>query len=113
MKIILATALLAISTASHAGFIDGNKLASFMRAYEDSIQKAPTTNYVYAAEYSGYVKGVHDSLDLFQFVCTPKGATSNQSNAIVAKFLKAHPERWAESASLLVTEALKAAFPCQ
>ena len=39
------------------------------------------------------------------------GITINQISAIVSKYLKNHPERWNESAAVLVIDALVEAFP--
>ena len=73
-----------------------------------------------------YIIGVADiisvisNLDVsgFAAVCFPPGAvtagvTADQLRRVVVKYLKAHPEETHEPAVLLVTVALREAFPCQ
>jgi hypothetical protein len=105
---MLATLFLAQSV--HAGyFYEGNGLVKAMREYEKAETKDRDTDYSMAWQYRGYVIGVHDATDLMY---GPKqNVSERQICAIVAKYLKAHPEKWNEPASDLVITALKEAFP--
>lgn len=113
MKIMAAFLLLILSVVSHAHFVDGNELVANMRDWERASQKSTETNYMNASHYSGYVKGVHDALELSDVICPPDNVTVGQVNAIVAKFLNANPERWGKPAFFLVSQSLKGAFPCK
>jgi hypothetical protein len=106
--IVLVTLLLTHS--AWAGFFyDGNKLVEAMRQYEKAEMKDRDADYSRAWEYRGYVVGVHDATDLMHG--SQEHVTALQICAIVANYLKAHPEKWNEPASDLVVEALKQAFP--
>lgn len=64
----------------------------------------------------GFFKGYVSSLAEVFFeteYCPPENFTDSQAAAIVWKWLKANPERWAEPASNLVLASLKTAFPCK
>ena len=45
--------------------------------------------------------------------CPPDGATTQQTVAVISKFLRDTPARWQWPAAPLVIEALQAAFPCK
>ncbi len=68
-----------------------------------------------------YVAGVADMVGSisvpmvsgFTAVCFPDETTLGQLNRVVVKYLKAHPEETHEPAVVLVTVALREAFPCQ
>jgi hypothetical protein len=63
--------------------------------------------------FAGYINGVADTLWTSQSVCMPEGTTYDQMYAVVAKYLKANPERWHLSPFLLTSAALKEGFPCK
>jgi hypothetical protein len=73
------------------------------RAYDDQVEGAVVL---------GYVSGVHDLGDKILF-CSPSPTNNEQLIAIARKYIEARPERWAESASTLISEALTQAFPCR
>jgi hypothetical protein len=113
MRITIALFLLLFCAPSLAYFVDGNALVQDMREWERRNQASPHTDYTRAMRYSGYVIGVYDALELTDQACTPGNTSVGQVNAVVAKFLTANPERWAEPAVLLVRDALTTAFPCR
>jgi hypothetical protein len=45
-------------------------------------------------------------------VCIPQGVTSEQTDRIVVKYLKDHPEELHQPFGILVFNSLSAAFPC-
>lgn len=94
----------------HAGyFYDGNSLVKAMREYEKAENNDTNTDYAMAWKYRGYVIGVHDATSFMYGYKENVGEL--QICAIVAKYLKTHPEKWNEPASDLVVSALQAAFP--
>ena len=92
-------------------FITGNRLVELMREYDKDEPgiSSGEVNLVRVGVFLAYVTGVYDTLS-FAF-STPDGMTVGQICAIVSKYLKNHPERWSESADLLVVDALREAFP--
>ncbi len=94
-------------------YVTGNNLVKYMRAYEKiHSSNAPLSDYSDfhpSGMFVGYVAGVQDATNYYYSI--PVGTPLSQLCAIVAKFLKEHPERWGESASELVFDALKKAFP--
>ena len=114
MKGILIAAMLCFTFAKNAQagtFYMGNDLVETMPEYEKAERGAPRTDFVKAGYFRGYVLGVNDVFSGYVF-CTPDSATISQVSAIVAKYVNTHPERWTVGASVLVTDALKEAFPC-
>ncbi len=94
------------ATSAHAYFLSGNDLVSLMREHDKAIRGESGTNWNDAFNYAGYVAGAYDSME----VDSPDGTTQGQITEIVAKFLKEHPELWAEPASDLVRQAITEAF---
>jgi len=94
---------------AEAFFQTGNDLVMDMREYEKSDNDRSESWYQ-TGRYAGFVVGVHDALQgiLFQ---APPNVRVKQIFAIVANYLKNHPERWNESGLVLVADALKEAFP--
>jgi hypothetical protein len=60
----------------------------------------------------GFIVGLHDVLEKSRMICTDK-TTRGQIAAVITKFLNDNPARWNEPAVVLVSEALKKAFPCK
>lgn len=89
-----------------SGFISGNTLAEWLNEKDK-----PTGSPFKSGLFSGYVSGVVDAENDVAF-CTGPGVTAGQYNAVVAKYVKAHPEQWDKGALHLVVAALKEAFPC-
>jgi len=106
--ILLAVFFLASTVEAQQYFHDGNDLAKLMKEYEKAEAKDPNTNYMEVRHYGGYILGVHDATTSLY---GDKGkVTIQQMLSIVAKYLRAHPEKWNGPASDLVVEALKEAF---
>jgi hypothetical protein len=82
-----------------------------MREFENAERRDPGTQWEDAGVYLGYVLGVFDLMG--DSLCGTDRVNVRQVSAIVAKYLNEHPEQWSQSASLLVTRALRAAFPCR
>jgi hypothetical protein len=56
------------------------------------------------------VLGVYDTLD--SSLCSSGTVTVRQVSTVVSKYLNDQPQEWSRPAHLLVTRALRAAFPC-
>ena len=61
----------------------------------------------------GFVAGVADAALDGNTYCSPGDATLGQFNDVALAYLRAHPETLPQTASTIVLEALKAAYPCR
>ena len=112
-KIILGVLLsLACATAS-AQFIRGNQLREWIAA-DDRLENGTPISIDYANSASGlaYVTGIAETFSILGLLCIPNGVTRGQMQAVVAKYLKEHPEKWNGDANPIVYVALSSAFPC-
>ncbi|MES1993759.1 MAG: Rap1a/Tai family immunity protein [Pseudomonadota bacterium] len=105
-QITLLLVTLIFSGTASAAFTDGNELQRWM--VQDETQGG---NYFQSGLFRGYIGGVVDVGDGILF-CIPTGVTRGQYVAVVAKYIKAHPEKWNQDASALVVNAMTKAFPC-
>ena len=105
---ILALALLlsALAAPAHAQFLTGKLLQEYL----DEAQAG--TSFAKRAIAIGYVAGIHDAVS-GRKICAEATFTAEQSMEIVDRYLRAHPERLAESAAVLVIQALSESFPCR
>lgn len=86
-------------------FLLGNDLVEMMREYDRGKKKVSNINSTAASAYHAYVMGVCDAQgDKLEYQLD---ADSHQTCAIVGVYLKAHPEKWHQSAAQIVLEALK------
>lgn len=86
-------------------FLLGNDLVDMMREYDRVMKRVSNINSGAASAYHAYVMGVCDAQgDKFEYQLK---ADSHQTCAVVGVYLKAHPEKWNQSAAQLVLEALK------
>jgi Ssp1 endopeptidase immunity protein Rap1a len=60
----------------------------------------------------GYINGISDTALGFGFICYPQGVNNGQIDDVVVVALQNHPEERHKWSALLVTQYLKAAFPC-
>jgi len=98
----------AVSTQaqSYTVFFTGNRLVEQMREY-DKYEQGSSKFIVYGhAMFCGYITGVCDAMH----AKLPDGTIIGQVVAIVAKYLKEHPELWAKAADDLVRQAIIEAF---
>lgn len=106
-RIALLLTCLAMPLPSWADFTNGNELQEWLSRSEDKNESRYHTGL-----FRGYVSGVIDTGNDVLF-CTPDGVTRGQYIAVVAKYIKEHPEQWNLSASTLVINALRQVFPCK
>ncbi len=96
-----------ISIQAQTPIHTGITLVDLMRAYDKVAQGNPAADdYVYASTFVGYVTGVCDAME----ISFPVQTKTTQIVAIVAKYLKEHPELWAKPAAHLVRQAIIEAF---
>lgn len=107
--ILLIFALFPLGHAHSKELLSGNDLVQLMREYEKAERNDKSTNWHKAGEYVGYVMGFYDAT--WFFYADPQSITEGQVAAVVAEFLKRHPEKWSRPAWDLVMEALQEAFP--
>ena len=74
-------------------------------------QASNNKGYSWNAAYSDYVVGAVDVLTKVA-TCPIDRVEPEKVKAIVAKFLRANPDRLDDAASLLIAEALKPHYPC-
>ncbi len=109
VPLFLCLAITQPAFAEHYFFNSGNKFVEYMREYEKE-ERGENGAWSKAGIYIGYVAGVHDQN--FRAFCKSKNVSLGQVTAIVAKYLREHPEKWDRPAFALVTAALRGAFPC-
>ena len=61
--------------------------------------------------YGGYVSGIAQAGQFIGWFSYPDGTTHGQLNNVVGKWIDDHPERWTDSPLVIVTTALRKAFP--
>jgi hypothetical protein len=109
LVISLGAILLCIPFDSSAQLMSGKKLAADMQEFEKAERQDPSANYQQAYFFMGYVAGVYDlSDDTYMYPVKP---TIRQICSIVAKYLRENPKEWDLPADLVITKALKKAFP--
>lgn len=111
--IILSIVFILVSLPAYAGFYNGNQLILLMREVEKATREEPKVDFSKVYEFGGYVLGVYDFLDRIGTVCTANTVEKGQIMAVVTKYLNDNPARWNEPAVVLVSEALRRAFPCK
>lgn len=110
MKKILILSWAALYWQAHAGFYTGNELSSKLDEYESASTSAHTA--YQSGMYAGYAAGAFDILTHSGTICPQGRVTTVQVNAIIAKYLRQHPELLNQDAGPLVRSALETAFPC-
>jgi len=110
VKKFLLIALLCVSGNAGAGFTTGNQLLS------DCTESPRGTKYMYCLGYIASADDTHGAWvgwgDLPRKFCVPLDVTQKQLRLVVVKDLEARPAELHKSASSLVLNALKLAFPC-
>lgn len=109
----LALGLALFCNVAPAAFFDGYQLKEWSDADSriDNGGKS-SADFQKEAYFTGYVSGVHDIVRGV-IVCPPQNAKLGQLMAVVRKYLLANPEKWNQSAGVLVLNALTQAFPCK
>ena len=110
-KTVLAAAFAISSSPTLANYLTGKDL------YADCSKPQGSFSQGFC---SGYVSGVVDAIEYYQVskgaeksVCVPKEASIGQVKEIVVRFLTQHPDPRNNTASSLVSDALRNTFPCK
>ena len=108
--LILLIGLLAATTANA---MKGDEFARLLDAFNRvSATKSPTREDELAASaFTGYVRGVEDSMNGVRFCITAKASSAEQVGHIT-KYVKAHPEELHNGATTLIVQALQPVYPC-
>jgi hypothetical protein len=106
-------AAFAIAMASHASYVDGNKLKQLLDvAGKAERGKSKGVKEAYGAGFAiGYVAGVADTYNGVLLCGTPN-VPLKQIVAIVKQRIRDHPEDRNRPADWIIVKALSAAFPC-
>jgi len=106
----LVTGLL-LATVAHA--MKGDEFSQLLDAWNRvHSNKSPSReDELAAASFTGYVRGVEDSMNGVRF-CIPAQATSAQQVAFITKYVKTHPEELHNGATTFIVQALQPAYPC-
>jgi hypothetical protein len=118
MKYILALlCAFMVQSSAHAQLFPGKKAAEWAAAYERYYENEPGTadlnDSVNTMAFIAYVTGIAESFHAAGKICMPEHTSSGQLAAIVAKYIKANPERWHENSWKLVSAPLSQAFRCK
>ena len=109
LVISLGAFFISIPFVSSAQLMSGKKLVADMQEFEKAERQDPAANYQQAYFFMGYVAGVFDlSDDTYLYPVKP---TIRQVCSVVAKYLKDNPKEWNLPGDLIITKALKKAFP--
>ena len=103
-KLTSRIALAGLMVSGPAWALTGNDLVKMIPPYEGSIGDFS------GGMFLGYVVGVAETSNGVLF-CSDSGVTNGQNAAIVIKYLRNNPEKWANGANWLVLDALTTAHP--
>lgn len=110
-KAVLAAALAISSPPALANYLTGKDL------YADCSKPQGSFSQGFC---SGYISGVVDAIEYYQVgkgaeksVCLPKEASIGQVKEIVVRYLTQHPDQRNNTASSLVWDAVRNAYPCK
>lgn len=93
---------------------DGNALYEWAKA-NDRINNssASGTDPLMSGMFTGFVVGISNYMIANDDICVPSSAKNSQAMDIVKNYLRAHPEKRTDDAVYLVSDAMRAAFPCR
>ena len=110
-KAFLAAAFAVSSSPALANYLTGKDL------YADCSKPQGSFSQGFC---SGYISGVVDAIEYYQInkgaeknVCIPMEVSIGQVKEIVVRYLAQHPDQRANTASSLVWDAVRNAFPCK
>lgn len=110
---LAATTILVCLNTAHAQIMRGNDLQKWLNSYANFESGAKTEdNYTNSMIALHYITGVAESYKNTGLLCFPNSVTAGQLTAIVAKYVRANPEKWNKHANILTFEALSTPFAC-
>ena len=94
-------------------FVGGAKIHEWsVAAQRTDRQGASEEDFRVADQYLYYVEGVYDSLSQAGRICAPGNGSAGQIQAMVTKYVNAHPDQWHEAGPVLIYRALHKTFSC-
>jgi hypothetical protein len=98
-------------------YSDGNLLQEVCNEAIKLFDSRDEADVFSAGNCFGYIRAANDMYEIMvnnsaRTICVPSGISGKQLIRIVDKFLKEHPEKLHNVASLLVYEAFQESFPC-
>ena len=113
-KVLLVIALMLMSCQAvyAVEYETGNRFVNQWQEYKNPDAERPSSSFA-AGIYIGYVSGIADAGQIIGWFSYPNGTTNGQLCAVVGKWIDDHPERWTDSPLVIVTTALRKAFPLQ
>jgi len=100
---------------SSADYFSGNDLLKFLDA--DATAHSNKDHSMQVAHWSGvargYIAGVSDAYNGWGWFCAPPNAELDQAVALVARYLKEHPDKWHLPGKQIVLDTLSSHFPCK
>ena len=98
-------------------FSDGNHLQEVCNEAIKLFDSTGNADVFTAGTCLGYLRATNDMYEIMakdskRTICIPPEISGKQLTRIVVKYLREHPERLQDIASLLVFEAFKESFPC-
>lgn len=110
-KVLLVIALMMMSF--HAVYAEGYTGNEFVNQWQEykKLKAGQSYDVVNLSYYMGYVNGIAHAGQFIGWFSWPDETTEGQLNHVVGKWIDDHPERWADSPLVIVTTALKEAFP--
>jgi hypothetical protein len=105
--------LIGLSVVTTAQAMRGDEFTQLLDAWNraNGSKSATREDELSASAFTGYVRGVEDSMNGVRFCITAK-VSSAQQVALITKYVKAHPEELHNGATTLIVQALQPAFPC-
>lgn len=102
---------LLVATTAHA--MRGDEFVRLLDAWNrtNGNKSATREDELSAAAFTGYVRGVEDSMNGVRFCITTK-VSSAQQVGLITKYVKDHPDELHNGATTLIVQALQPAFPC-
>ena len=113
LRLLVLSLIFAASNVSAGNFMTGSKFTSLMLSFDRGLQRNSSSgDQADGIQGVAYLMGVHDLGESALF-CTPRNVDVTQLVAVARKYISDKPERWNESASVLIAESFVKAFPCQ
>jgi hypothetical protein len=114
-KEMVALAILALGfcpQAFPAFFLDNAGLEVLLQDYDSYQERREIRYQAKASQFVGYVTGIVDALDGRKF-CLRGGVNAEGAAAIVANYVRIHPDERPRHASDKIQSALAAQYPCK
>ena len=118
LSIIASLFMVFPTIAAGKHFSDGNHLHEVCNEAIKLFDSSGKADVFKAGSCFGYIRATNDMYEIMakdskRTICIPPEISGKQLTRIVVKYLREHPERLQNIASLLVFEAFQESFPCR